>query len=334
MSQSVSPPAPRLVYTPEYDIHFMGLENLHPFDSRKYSRAWSVLFQEFGKALSAITLTPTAPIELATLQQVHKVEYLESLKFSRHIARALELGSLSLLPAGILNRRVLKPMQLATRGTLMAAEAALTNRIAINLGGGYHHASADRGEGFCVYADVAVAIAHLRQTHQLAPEDAVLIIDLDAHQGNGLARIFEHDPTVYILDMYNRDIYPQDPIAKQRVNCNLPIRSGTNDGTYLAQLREEMLAFLRSIPHPKIAFYNAGTDIYEEDPLGRLRVSEQGILERDRFVFQTLTDAGIPWVMVLSGGYTRKSYEFVASSVAYVLRTWGDPSAKPESYPA
>lgn len=315
---------PRLVFSPGYDIHFLGLENLHPFDSRKYGRAWNVLLKQFGESLATVTLTPTAPVDLALLQLVHSADYLERLNHRDCVAAALELGSLGLLPISVLNSRILEPMRLATMGTLMAAEAALQTGMAINLAGGYHHANRDRGEGFCLFADVALAIAYLRQAGQLALADDILIIDLDAHQGNGVARIFQQDATVHILDMYNREIYPHDPIAAQRIDCPIPLPSGTRDEAYLGQLKEDLPAFLRTIPQPKLAFYNAGTDIFEDDPLGRLRVSEKGVLERDRVVFHTLTAAEIPWVMVLSGGYTRQSYQLVAQSAAYVLQTWGN----------
>jgi histone deacetylase 11 len=325
---------PRLVYSAEYDIHFLGLENLHPFDSRKYSRAWKVLRSRFGDRLDALTLTPTAPANNDVLRLVHPENYLHQLRRSRYVAKALELSSLGMLPISILDSRVLRPMRLATMGTILAAEAALASGMAINLSGGYHHASPERGEGFCIYADVAIAIAQLRQSHQIAPDDPILIIDLDAHQGNGLARVFLDDPSVHILDMYNCQIYPCDSLAISRINCKLPLAAGSPDAVYLTQLRQHLPRFLESIPPPKIAFYNAGTDIYEYDPLGCLGVSQEGILERDRFVFHTLTEAGIPWVMVLSGGYTRESYQLVADSVTYALETFTpSPHYPPPSAP-
>jgi histone deacetylase 11 len=320
---------PKLVYSPGYDIRWLGLEKLHPFDSCKYSRTWKVLLdspeerlrQRFGDGLQSATITPTAAsIEL--LQTVHSPEYLQQLTHSRQIAAALELTSLGWVPSSILDRHVLQPMRLATMGTVIAAKAALDHGIGINLSGGYHHASRDRGSGFCVYSDIAIAIASLRQSGQLTTSDSIAIIDLDAHQGNGIARIFECDAAIHILDMYNRDIYPQDDRAIARIDCNLPLGSGMRDPEYLDQLQQYLPAFLQQI-RPKIAFYNAGTDIYEHDPLGRLKISAEGVLARDLFVFETLVDAGIPVVMVLSGGYTAESYQLVARSVGEVWETWG-----------
>ena len=313
---------PRLVYSPGYDIRWLGLEKLHPFDSCKYSRTWKALLDRFGDGLQSATITPTAPAPRELLQTIHTSEYLQQLTHSRHIAEALELASLAWVPSGILDRHVLQPMRLATMGTVIAAKAALESGIGINLSGGYHHASRDRGSGFCVYADIAIAIASLRQSGQLTTTDSIAIIDLDAHQGNGLARIFECDSSIHILDMYNRDIYPQDALAIARIDCNLPLISGTRDPEYLDKLQQYLPAFLQQI-RPKIAFYNAGTDIYEHDPLGRLKISAEGVLARDRFVFETLIIAGIPVVMVLSGGYTSESYQLVARSVEEVWETWG-----------
>jgi len=300
----------------------MGLEKLHPFDSCKYSRAWRVLADRFGDRLTANSLNPLQPATIEMLKAVHGDSYLASLRRSDFVAKSLELSSLSFLPIGILDSRVLKPMRLATMGTVMAAEAALEHGIGINLSGGYHHASSDCGGGFCIYSDIAVAIVQLRLSQKVSLVDQVAIVDLDAHQGNGLARIFFDDPNVHILDMYNEQIYPQDVISRRRIDCDLPLGSGTNDQDYLSILKENLPVFLMQIEKPKIVFYNAGTDIYAEDLLGRLKISEQGVLERDRFVFQTVTELGIPLVMVLSGGYTHDSYRLIADSVSMVLQTW------------
>ena len=313
---------PKIVYSPDYDIRFLGLEKLHPFDSCKYSRAWESLLTTFGSRLKAFQIQPESAVTVEELRTVHTDAYLQKLNNARYVANVLALPELGFLPQCLLDKHVLKAMQLATTGTVLAAHAAIAHGIAINLSGGYHHASRDRGEGFCVYSDIAIAIALLRQSKTLQADDQVIIIDLDAHQGNGLERIFFQDQYVHIFDMYNEDIYPQDWWAKEWINYKLPLKSGTSDRVYLAQLKDHLPRFLSDIKQPRLAFYNAGTDIFEGDPLGRLNVSEQGILERDRYVFKTLTAAAIPWVMVLSGGYTRQSYQLVANAVTDILQTW------------
>ncbi|PZV15047.1 MAG: histone deacetylase [Pseudanabaena sp.] len=316
--------SPKVVYSQGYDIQFLGLEKLHPFDSCKYSRTWRVLADRFGDRLIANSLAPLSPVTSEMLQVVHTTDYLKNLHRSHFVAKSLELDSLGFLPISILDSRVLKPMRLATTGTIMASEAALEFGIAINLSGGYHHASAERGEGFCIYSDIAIAIYSLRQSQKIHVDDRVAIVDLDAHQGNGLARIFYDDPSVRILDMYNQQIYPNDNHARERVDCSIPLLSGTKDDRYLGLLKDRLPAFLREKELPKIVFYNAGTDIYERDLLGGLKISERGILERDRFVFQTVSDLGIPLVMVLSGGYAPESYRLIADSISDVLQTWNN----------
>lgn len=229
---------------------------------------------------------------------------------------------LGMLPIGMLETRILNPMRLATTGTIIAAQMAIENGAAINFSGGYHHASKDQGGGFCIYSDIAIAIAVLRKSKKLNSSDQIVIIDVDAHQGNGLERIFRKDTNVYIFDMYNKEIYPMDMWAKKGIQCDIPLRSGASDQEYLSKLSDNLPHFLQRIDKPKIAFYNAGTDIHSRDPLGGLSVSREGVLKRDKFVLEALTKRRIPWVMVPSGGYTSVSYILLADTVNYILNKW------------
>jgi histone deacetylase 11 len=210
-------------------------------------------------------------------------------------------------------------------GTLLAARHALIRGgVAFNLSGGYHHASPSRGEGFSVYADVGVAIAVLRRDGLLGESDRVLYIDLDAHQGNGVARAFARDPTLFIFDLYNSEIYPHDTEARRRIDCDVPVTTGYDDGRYLGALRHELPAFLdffKGERKPKLAFYNAGTDVLVGDPLGWMCVSARGVLERDRYVLEQLAERDIPCAMMTSGGYTRTSYELVAGTAAWLVES-------------
>jgi len=312
---------PKIIYSPEYNISFRNLENLHPFDGCKYGHTWQELLSEFGNRLENWQIIPEEPVTVEELLTVHTPEYLQQLKDPFYVAQVLEVSDLE-IPYELLEQQILKGMLLATKGTILAGQWALNHGIAVNLSGGYHHASADRGGGFCVYCDIAIAINVLRQSQLLDPDDAVMIIDLDAHQGNGTERVFSQDKSVYILDMYNQKNYPHDWLASERIDCNLPLNYGTKDEEYLNILKKQLPSFIEQVGKPKIAFYNAGTDICEDDPLGGLSISKKGILDRDKFVFHTLTEAGIPWVMVLSGGYTKDSYLLIANSVAYLLKTW------------
>jgi histone deacetylase 11 len=215
-------------------------------------------------------------------------------------------------------------MKWATAGTILASKEALLSHMAFNLSGGYHHAEEEQGDGFCIYSDVAVAISALRLEEQLHSGDQIVVIDLDAHQGNGLERIYMNDGSVHFFDLYNADIYPGDDFAKSRIDCNLPIASGTDGYVYLKIVEDQLVPFLDHLnPIPKLAFYLAGTDVHEKDPLGGLKLSTDQILRRDMFVVSTLCRRGIPLVMLLSGGYTRRSYQIVSQSIGNIIAFLG-----------
>jgi histone deacetylase 11 len=215
-------------------------------------------------------------------------------------------------------------MKLATSGTILACQLALEQGWSINLSGGYHHAKPDRGEGFCVFADIPLAIRKLPETIS-----KVLIVDLDAHQGNGFQTIFasigqseqgrseveySDRPEIAVLDIYNKNVYPNDTFAKKFIRFNGAISSGTSDAEYFDILQNLLPSALQD-HRPQIVIYNAGTDIFEEDPLGGLSITREGIIRRDEFVFKSCRDLNIPIAMVLSGGYTSASAEIISSSI-------------------
>jgi histone deacetylase 11 len=313
---------PAVVYSPDYDIHFYGVEKLHPFDTRKYSRAYDLLQEQLGARLTDITVAPPHPISDDDLLLVHTPGYLAKLKQQNYLVQALEFPPLALFPYSVIEERVLHPMRLAAQGTLLAGELALERGVAVNMSGGYHHCSADQGEGFTIYSDVGVVVHKLRQTAKLKPDDRVLIIDLDAHQGNGHERIFHADRKVVIMDMYNAKIYPGDQHAKGRIDWDVPLRPGCDDHDYLELLRARLPGALKSARQPKIALYIAGTDVYERDALGGLRLTEDGVFERDQIVIKALREANIPVMMTLAGGYSSHSYRMVARTVQWIIETF------------
>lgn len=315
----------RIVYSPQYNISFFGIERLHPFDSRKYGRAWRELKRRFGSRLSAMRLSPPRAAAEDDLLRVHSPQYLEQLRQPAYVAGALELPIVRRMPAWLLDRQVLRPMRWATMGTVVAARAALEHGLAVNLSGGYHHAKPARGEGFCIYSDVALAVAVLRD-QQLSPEDRFVHIDLDAHQGNGVCYQFREDRRAFLFDMFNGSIYPSaDRPAIERIDCSVRLRSGCGGSEYLGLLRAKLPGFLDSLSHPvpRIAFYNAGTDVYEGDMLGDMRLTANEVLARDLYVIEQLRERNLPAVMLLSGGYSQVSYQLVASSIAAMMeRNW------------
>ncbi len=303
-----------LVYSDCYNISFMGLQKFHPFDSEKYRRIHGCLTKKAGIAPGAFH--EPEPVADADLLAVHSREYLESLNDSATVARVAEMPMLRHFPNRILRNNLLLPMRYGAGGTVLGARLALAHGWAVNLSGGYHHAKRDGGEGFCFYADIPLALHFLWKTRR---DLRVLIIDLDAHQGNGFTSVLKDDPRVYILDVYNREVYPGDTDAMRYIDMDLPIPSGTGDAEYLGILARALpRAFRESRPH--LVVYNAGVDILAGDPLGRLGVSGEGIIRRDEMVFSTAVQNRVPILMVLSGGYTRGSGELVGRSIENILR--------------
>lgn len=312
-----------IIYSPEYDIKFYGAEFLHPFDSRKYSKAWEQLKSRYGNKLIGLTTAPGSPISDDDLHKVHTDVYIDLLKDKKIVASALEVPLISFLPHFMIDHSIIRPMRWATAGTVLATEKALKYGIAINMSGGYHHASQQRGEGFCLFNDVGVAVSIMRERTLLAKSDKIAIIDLDAHQGNGFEHVFMEDKAVYIFDMYNKDIYPNDQVAKHKIYVDVPLPFGTGDNVYMNLLKEKLPSFLDGIDDTKLVFYNAGTDILAGDRLGALNVSKQSVVDRDVYVFEQLIDRNLPFVMLLSGGYTPQSYQIIAESLSRLISICG-----------
>ena len=309
---------PRIVYSRKYNIGFYGLERLHPFDSRKYGRAWKVLLSHFGSSLRRIHTHPKRPASREELLLIHSPEYLDRLRDSKYVAGVLEIPAVGRLPSWAVDWHVLRPMRWATRGTIVAAQQALNHGLAVNLSGGYHHAKPDAGEGFSAYSDIGIAVGSLREQNLIGEESRIVYIDSDAHQGNGVCHTFKQDNRVFIFDIFNSHIYPlMDVEARKRIDCAIPITSSTTNTEYLDELENRLPGFLDSV-HKKpigLAIYNAGTDVFAGDPLGRLGITAATILQRDLYVVEELRRRGIPTIMVLSGGYTMQSYKLVADSV-------------------
>jgi histone deacetylase 11 len=317
-----------IVYSRHYNISCFGVERLHPFDSRKYGRAWRLLRRQFGSLLLKNHIPVDRPVSDEELSLVHSAKYLSSLRSAKHVAAALEIPLLQFLPGWLLRWRVLRPMRWAARGSVLAARAALKNGWSVNLSGGYHHAKPDRGEGFCVFSDIALIVRQLRRENLLQAKDPLIYVDLDAHQGNGVCHQFMDDSRVFIFDMYNRDNYPKaDFEARNRIDCNVPLSFNCTGSEYLGALRRSLPPFLDSLSStgPRLAIYNAGTDVFAGDKLGGLCLSTDDVLDRDLFVIQEFRRHKLPFVMLLSGGYSQQSYRLVANTVARLLRGALDP---------
>jgi acetoin utilization deacetylase AcuC-like enzyme len=214
-------------------------------------------------------------------------------------------------------------------GTVKAARIACgfdefgirTSKLGIHIGGGLHHAFPNHGEGFCLFNDVAVAIRAL-QAHGI---QRTAVVDLDVHHGNGTAFIFEADPRVFTFSMHQQHNYPA---WKPRGSLDIGLPDGTEDQTFLGHLERSLPAVMAS--DPECIFYLAGADPYEDDLLGGLQLTKEGLRERDRMVIETVRRAGVPLVITLAGGYARNVEDTVAIHLATVeeaLRTTKDTKA-------
>ncbi|XP_062400419.1 histone deacetylase 11 isoform X1 [Sardina pilchardus] len=320
----VPPTCLPIVYSPEYNITFMGLEKLHPFDAGKWGKVIHFLKEE--QFISDDNIVQAREATEEDLLVVHTRRYLSKLKnhvlegsreWSLVVATITEIPPVLFLPNFLVQRKVLRPLRTQTGGTIMAGKLAMDRGWAINVGGGFHHCSSDKGGGFCAYADITLAIKFLFE--RVEGVCRATIIDLDAHQGNGHERDFLDDRRVYIMDVYNRYIYPGDGYAKRAIKRKVELDWGTEDMEYLQKVELHVEGALNEV-RPDIIIYNAGTDILDGDPLGGLAISPQGIVKRDEIVFRAARRRSIPILMVTSGGYQKKTARIIADSILNLRR--------------
>ncbi len=184
-----------------------------------------------------------------------------------------------------------------TQGTIDCCYYAFENGISMNVAGGTHHAFADRGEGFCLLNDFAIAANYLLHKNL---SRQILIVDLDVHQGDGTARLFEHEPRVFTFSMHGRHNYP---FHKERSDLDIPLEDGTDEETYLGLLRETLPSLLSNVK-PDFVFFLSGVDILSTDKFGKLKIPVSGCKRRDEFVFSLLKELKIPCVVSMGGGYS------------------------------
>lgn len=184
-----------------------------------------------------------------------------------------------------------------TQGTIDCCGFAFENGVALNVAGGTHHAFADRGEGFCLLNDMAVASNYLLHQKKV---NKILIIDLDVHQGNGTAKLFEKNPSVFTFSMHGARNYP---FHKEQSDLDIPLKDGTTGQEYLQILHDTLPELIKKVK-PDFAFYLSGVDILETDKFGKLKVTLEECKQRDAFVFRALQKNNIPVVVAMGGGYS------------------------------
>ncbi len=184
-----------------------------------------------------------------------------------------------------------------TQGTVDCCSYTMKHGIALNIAGGTHHAFADKGEGFCLLNDMAVAANYLLQK---GDAKKILIIDLDVHQGNGTAKLFEQEPRVFTFSMHGAHNYP---FRKEKSDLDVPLEDSTTDTIYLDLLTQTVPALIEKLK-PDFAFYLSGVDILDTDKFGKLKVTMQGCKQRDALIFNTLKKHRIPVTVAMGGGYS------------------------------
>ncbi len=277
--------AAAFVHSPEY---FCDI-GVHVFPMEKFGLVRQRLVEE-GAVAEAAILEP-APASREELLRVHTAEYLDDLEQLRWTRRTMN----SELP---LTAEIVRSYALAAGGTALAAREALARGFGVNLGGGFHHAFADHAEGFCYLNDIAVAIRTV-QHEGLVRRAAV--VDCDVHQGNGTARLFRDDDTVFTLSLHQQRNYPE---PKETSDLDVGLEDGTADAEYLERLGQALRRVWEFAP--EIVVFQAGADVYREDQLGGLGLTLAGLESRDRLVLEGCARRGVPVAVTLGGGYARR----------------------------
>lgn len=255
---------------------------------------YALLRQRLADDLPQLDLCLAEPATAGELALVHTPRYIEAV-FQGTLSPAEQREIGFTWSPGMVERA-----QRSVGATIAAARVALNEGMAANLAGGTHHAYADKGGGFCVFNDVAVA-ARLMQAERGRVKQAlqVAVIDLDVHQGNGTAHIFQKDSSVFTLSVHGEKNFP---FRKEASDWDLDLPDGCDDGPYLQAVRVALQA-LDDHVRPDLIFYLAGADPYEGDRLGRLKVSQAGLMARDELVMDWAWQRGVPMALVMGGGY-------------------------------
>jgi acetoin utilization deacetylase AcuC-like enzyme len=262
----------------------------HRFPMSKYT-----LLREAVEASGLVApgnLLVPEPATDEQIQRAHDALYLERVKGGRLTVKEVRRIGLPWSPELVVRARY------SVGGTIAACRAALAEGIAVNLAGGTHHASVDRGQGYCLFNDSVIAVRAMQAEGRVG---RAVVLDCDVHQGNGTAAICRHDPTIFTFSIHNENNFP---LHKEPGDLDIGLEDGTGDGEYLAALEggvREALARASA----ELAIYLAGADPHEGDLLGRLALTKEGLARRDRMVLGMCREVGLPVAVVLAGGYGR-----------------------------
>ena len=276
----------KVVYSDQYDLNLGN----HVFPSTKYRLIKERLLQE--KLIRPGDIVEPSPASDDDVALVHDRDYIWKLKNAK-------LSHVEILRMEVpYSPELVRAVWLSAGGSILAGRLALEDGLGVNIGGGFHHAFPDHGEGFCVIHDVAIAIRRLQKDGLV---ERAMTVDCDVHQGNGTAAIFGGDDSVYTISLHQENNYPY---PKPPSNLDVDLQNGVQDTEYLAALEDSLDKALGEFD-PQVVFYLAGADPYREDQLGGLKLTLQGLEHRDRILFEKLRARRIPVVVTLAGGYAR-----------------------------
>ena len=290
----------KLIYHDKYDLNL----GPHVFPSQKFRLIAEMLLRE-GIAAKDDFLQP-APASDEDILRVHTPQWVSKLKNGTLTASDVMLLEIPYSP------ELVEAVWLAAGGSILAAQHALRDGFGANLGGGFHHAYPDHGEGFCAIHDVAVAIRRLQADKAV---NKAMVVDTDVHHGNGTAAIFAKDPSVFTISIHHEDNYPAH---KPPSSIDLHMADRVDDDEYLSALIPAVQKALDEFK-PGMVFYVGGADPFCEDQLGGLSLTKRGLMERDRRVFEEARSRGIPVVTSLAGGYARLVEDTVRIHVNTIL---------------
>jgi acetoin utilization deacetylase AcuC-like enzyme len=276
----------KLIYSDQYDLNLGN----HVFPSVKYKLTKEKLLREgLARAEDFVEPEPATDEDVRLVHDQHYVWKLRNAKLSYVEILRLEIPY---------SPELIRAVWLCAGGSILAGRRALAEKVAVNIGGGFHHAYPDHGEGFCVIHDVAIAIRRLQKDKAI---ERAMTVDCDVHHGNGTAAIFAVDPSVFTLSIHQANNYPY---PKPPSSLDIHLHDGVEDEEYLAALEEGLDKSLAKF-QPDLLFYLAGADPYLEDQLGGLKLSLDGLERRDRMVFEKARAKNIPVAVTLAGGYAR-----------------------------
>lgn len=277
----------KIVYSPKYEVDI----GPHVFPTLKFRLIKEKLVN--SKIIDESQIVEPEMVSDEDILLVHTKQWVEKIKYGKVTyfdEMRLELPYSNDLMVSSL---------ICAQGTILACEHSLKQNVGIHIGGGFHHSYPDHGEGFCVFNDIAIGIMKLLKTQKIKRAS---VFDCDLHQGNGTAYIFRNIQEVFTFSIHQENNYP---IPKEKSDLDIGLKDGTGDDEYLKQLQIHLPKIIQN-HKPELIVYVAGSDPYMNDKLGKLRLTKEGFIERDKLIFELCSKNKIPVVIVLAGGYAQE----------------------------